>query len=178
VTPSEGQFLWWCHQNAESEALVKAIPGAVETKGSDSEDEKERKLLDFVEGKTRVLVSKPSVAGYGLNLQFCCNTGFVGLNDSWEQFYQAVRRFWRFGQTQPVNVHIIAATAEGASIANIKRKEADAEKMALALVEHTKNLSSRNIRGSIRDVPDYIPTEKRRFHHGFDAWCSRSKGYR
>jgi hypothetical protein len=100
ITPKDRPFVWWCNLNAESEALTKAIPGAVETKGSDSEDMQERKLIDFSEGRTRVLVTKSKVAGFGMNWQHCADTGFVGLNDSFEQVYQSIRRFWRFGQTK------------------------------------------------------------------------------
>lgn len=159
ITPSDRSFVWWCNLNSESELLTKAIPGAVETRGSDPDDVKERKLLDFSEGRTRVLVSKPSVCGFGMNWQHCADTGFVGLNDSFEQFYQAVRRFWRFGQTRPVNCHIISSEIEGATVANIRRKEADAERMAAAMVMHMADLSSAAVRGSIRDVPNYNPTQ-------------------
>ena len=158
MTPTDRPFMWWCNLNAESEGLAKAIPGAVETKGSDSDEEKERKIMDFVEGRTRVLVSKPGVCGFGMNFQHCADTGFVGLNDSWEQFYQAVRRFWRFGQSKPVNVHIVTAVTEGATVANIKRKEADANRMADAMVMHMADLSSQEVRGSVRDKADYLPT--------------------
>ena len=157
ITPTDRPFVWWCNLNAESEMLAKAIPGAVETKGSDPDDVKERKLRDFSEGRTRVLVTKAGVAGFGMNWQHCADTGFVGLNDSFEQFYQAVRRFWRFGQSQPVTAHIIASELEGATVANIKRKEADAERMAAAMVMHMADLSSDAVRGSVRDVPDYNP---------------------
>lgn len=158
ITPTDRPFVWWCNLNSESEALCKAIPGAVETKGSDSDEEKERKLIDFSEGRIRVLVTKPKVAGFGMNWQHCADTGFVGLNDSWEQFYQAVRRFWRFGQEKPVNVHVVAAQTEGATVANIKRKEADAERMASAMVMHTADLTSQAVRGSVRERADYQPT--------------------
>lgn len=157
ITPTDRPFVWWCNLNAESEMLAKSIPGAVETKGSDPDDVKERKLRDFSEGRTRVLVTKAGVAGFGMNWQHCADTGFVGLNDSFEQFYQAVRRFWRFGQSQPVTAHIIASELEGATVANIKRKEADAERMAAAMVMHMADLSSDAVRGSVRDVPDYNP---------------------
>lgn len=158
VTPTDRPFVWWCNLNAESEALAKAIPGAVETKGSDSDEVKERKIIDFVEGRTRVLVSKPSVCGFGMNFQHCADTGFVGLNDSWEQLYQAIRRFWRFGQTQPVTVHMIAAETEGAVVANLRRKEVDADRMAAAMVRHMADLSSLEVRGMTRDRGDYHPT--------------------
>ncbi len=159
ITPTDRPFLWWCNLNSESEMLCRLIPDAVETKGSDPDDVKEKKLIDFIEGRTRVLVTKASVAGFGLNLQHCADTGFVGLNDSFEQFYQAVRRFWRFGQSKPVNCHIIASELEGAVVANIRRKEADADRMAAAMVLHMADLSSEAVRGSVRDIPDYNPTQ-------------------
>lgn len=157
ITPDDKPFVWWCNLNSESEALCKAIPGAIETRGSDPDDVKTRKLTDFSEGRIRVLVTKPSVAGFGMNWQHCADTGFVGLNDSFEQIYQAIRRFWRFGQTKPVNVHFIAAETEGAVVANIRRKEADAERMAAAMVMHTASITSQNVRGISRDTPDYNP---------------------
>ena len=159
ITPTDRPFVWWCNLNAESEALTKAIPGAVETRGSDPDDVKERKLTDFSEGRIRVLVTKPSVAGFGMNWQHCADTGFVGLNDSFEQIYQAIRRFWRFGQTKPVNVHFIAAETEGAVVANLKRKESDAERMAASMVMHMADLSSEIVRGAVRDRPDYDPKQ-------------------
>lgn len=162
ITPADRPFMWWCNLNSESEALTRAIPGAVETRGSDPDEVKEQKILDFISGKTRVLVSKPSVCGFGLNFQHCADAGFVGLNDSFEQVYQAVRRFWRFGQTRPVNVHFIASEIEGAVVANLKRKEADAERMAAAMVLHMADLSSRAVRGATRDRGEYNPTETMR----------------
>lgn len=159
MTPTDRPFVWWCNLNAESEALVRAIPGAVEVRGSDTDTEKERKLVDFSEGRIRVLVTKPSICGFGMNWQHCCDTGFVGLNDSFEQVFQAVRRFWRFGQTKPVTVHFIAAETEGAVVANLKRKEVDAERMAAAMVAHMADLSSKTVRGLVRDRPDYQPTK-------------------
>jgi len=159
LTPSDRPFVWWCNLNAESEALVRAIPGAVEVRGSDTDAQKEKKLIDFTEGRLRVLVTKPSICGFGMNWQHCADTGFVGLNDSFEQIYQAIRRFWRFGQTKPVNVHFIAAETEGAVVANIRRKEIDAERMAASMVMHMADLSAATVRGSERDRPDYEPKQ-------------------
>jgi hypothetical protein len=159
ITPTDRPFVWWCNLNGEADALVKAIPGAVNLSGSDNEDQKERKLIDFTEGRIRTLITKPSIAGFGMNWQHCADTGFVGLNDSFEQVYQAIRRFWRFGQTKPVNVHFIAAETEGAVVSNLRRKEADAERMAAAMVMHTSSISSEVIRGMVRDRPDYLPTQ-------------------
>lgn len=157
ITPADRPFVWWCNLNAESEGLARAIPGAVEVRGSDNEADKERKLVDFSEGRIRVLVTKPSICGFGMNWQHCADTGFVGLNDSFEQVYQAIRRFWRFGQKSAVDVHFIAAETEGAVVSNLKRKEADAERMARAMVQHMADLSSAEIKGMTRDRPDYNP---------------------
>lgn len=160
ITPTDRPFVWWCNLNAESEALVKAIPGAVEVRGSDNDTEKERKLVDFSEGRIRVLITKPSICGFGMNWQHCADTGFVGLNDSFEQVYQSIRRFWRFGQTKPVTVHFVAAETEGAVVANLRRKEADAERMAAAMVLHMADLSSQEVKGMVRTTPDYNPTQQ------------------
>ena len=159
LTPSDRPFVWWTNLNSESEMLTKLIPGAVETKGSDSDDVKERKLNDFSEGRTRVLVTKASVAGWGMNWQHCSDTGIVGLNDSFEQVFQSVRRFWRFGQDRPVNVHFIASEIEGAVVANLRRKEADSERMVDQMVAHMADINAAEIHGQIRDKAGYSPTQ-------------------
>lgn len=158
LTPPDRPFVWWSNLNDESAALAARIPDAVEVRGSDSDSEKERKLEGFSRGEIRVLITKPSICGFGMNWQHCADTGFVGLNDSFEQFYQSIRRFWRFGQTRPVNCHIIAAETEGATVANIQRKEQDADRMAAAMVMHMADLSSEAVRGQVRDTPNYNPT--------------------
>ena len=160
MTPLDRPCVWWCNLNAESEGLTRAVPGAVEVRGSDPEDAKERKLLDFSAGRIRTLITKPSIAGFGMNWQHCRDTGFVGLSDSFEQVYQAVRRFWRFGQTQPVDVHFIAAETEGAVVANLRRKEADADRMAAAMVRHMADLNAEAVRGSTRELPTYAPQRR------------------
>ena len=159
LTPDDRPFVWWCNLNDESAAITAGISGAVEVRGSDDDSGKERKLIDFSEGRIRVLVTKASIAGHGMNWQHCADTGFVGASDSFEQVYQAIRRFWRFGQTKPVNVHFIASELEGAVVANYRRKEADAERMAAALVRHMADLSSMNVRGLARDTPNSAPTK-------------------
>lgn len=158
LTPGDRPFVWWCNLNDESSSITKGIAGAVEVRGSDDDADKERKLIDFSEGRIRVLVTKASICGHGMNWQHCADTGFVGASDSFEQTYQAIRRFWRFGQTKPVNVHFIAAETEGAVVANYRRKEADAERMAAALIRHMADLSSVAVRGMERDRPDYSPS--------------------
>lgn len=158
LTPSDRPMVWWCHLNEESEALVKAIPDSAEVCGSDSNDEKERKLSAFSRGEIRVLVTKPKICGFGMNWQHCADTGFVGLNDSFEQVYQAIRRFWRFGQPSNVNVHFIAADAEGEVLANIKRKEKQADEMADQMVRHMADLTAKQLGSVERGVLDYEPT--------------------
>ena len=103
----------------------------------------------------RVLISKPSIFGFGLNFQHCHNEAFVGLSDSWEEYYQAMRRCWRFGQKQPVTVVIVTSESEGAVLANIQRKEADANKMAQEMINHMHELNEQGLRGSIRTQDEY-----------------------
>ena len=159
ITPADRPFVWWCNLNSEADLLAKGIDGAVNLHGSLTDDRKEKILIDFSEGRIRHLITKPSLAGFGMNWQHCADTGFVGLNDSWEQFYQAIRRFWRFGQSRPVNCHLIAAETEGATVANLRRKEADADRMASAMVAHMADISSTNVRGLSRTVAAYEPRQ-------------------
>ena len=123
VNGMNDQCLVWCHLNDESEKLSAAIDGAVEVKGSDSPEHKKSALLGFAKSEVNTLVSKPRIAGFGMNFQSCNQMVFVGLSDSWEQFYQAVRRCWRYGQKRKVHIHIVSADIEGGVLLNIKRKE-------------------------------------------------------
>lgn len=160
VNSSNDIHLVWCDLNAESEMLKKSIKDCVEVKGSDSPEHKERAMLDFAAGKIKCLVSKPSICGFGLNFQVCHNMSFVGLSDSFEEYYQAVRRCYRFGQTKPVNVNIITSDLEGAVVENIKRKERDSLKMHAAMVEHTKRFVKENIDNIKTFDRNYNPTQK------------------
>jgi hypothetical protein len=155
VNASSEPWVVWCNLNDESSALAKAIPGAVEVRGTDAPDDKEAALLGFADGAYRVLVTKPSIAGHGMNWQHCPNVAFVGLSDSWEQYYQAVRRCWRFGQEREVHVHVYTAETEGAVVANIRRKEADAGRMADEMTSHMRDLNRENVRGMTREQTDY-----------------------
>lgn len=112
----------WCNTNYEADELVRLIPDAIEVRGSESLAEKERKITAFAQGKARVIIGKPQMLGYGLNWQHCSHTAFVGLSYSFEDFYQAVRRLYRFGQKQPVEVVIVAAETEAPLVATLERK--------------------------------------------------------
>lgn len=125
----DGSVLVWCALNDEGDLLESMIDKSVQIAGADKPQDKESRMMGFIDGSHRVLVSKVRIAGFGMNFQHCHNMIFVGLSDSWEQYYQAVRRCWRFGQTKPVNVYIITADIEGMVLENIKRKDEQAEKM-------------------------------------------------
>lgn len=156
---TDEQVLVWCDLNDESKALTKAINGAVEVEGSMSIEEKESGIVGFLEGKNRVLVSKPSIAGFGVNAQNCHMEIFVGLSDSFESYYQAVRRCWRFGQEKPVDVYIVISDAEGAVKQNILRKQRDAERMTGELIAMTKESLKSDMRKTTRISEDYITIE-------------------
>ena len=145
----------WCHLNDESKALAAAIPDAVEVTGSMSADEKEAAIMAFTRGEKRVIVTKPSIAGFGMNWQHCADMVFAGLDDSFESFYQAVRRCYRFGQTEVVNVHLVSSSAEGAVKANLERKQAQANDMAESMVAHMRELTKQIIKGSTVEKSEY-----------------------
>lgn len=156
---NDKQWLVWCDLNCESELLKKLIPGAVEVKGSDSPEHKEKSVMGFSNGSIRVIVTKPSIAGFGINWQNCSNMIFVGLSDSYEAYYQAVRRCWRFGQDNKVNANIIISEREGAVKANIERKEADAERMFDSMVKYTQKILEKEIHKTIRETNTYEPMQ-------------------
>ena len=122
VNDSSDTWIVWCNTNVEADELKSRIPDAVEVRGSDRPDIKESRLADFIHGKTRVLISKPSICGFGMNWQHCHNVAFVGLSYSFEDFYQALRRSYRFGQTKEVNAYIVQARTEGAILSTVKKK--------------------------------------------------------
>lgn len=169
VNQSAEPWLVWCDLNAEGDALTKAIPDAVQVAGANSDEEKESRMLGFADGQFRVLVTKPSIAGYGMNWQHCPNTAFVGLSDSWEKWYQAIRRVWRFGQKKPVHCHVVTSEAEGAVVKNIQRKEADAARMAAEMVKHMSVYNTEAIHKQTVRTADQYQT---RVESG-DGWTMR-----
>lgn len=122
VNNSDDLWIVWCNTNVEADALMARIPDATEVRGSDKPEHKENKLAAFTNSNTRVLISKPSICGFGMNWQHCRNVAFVGLSYSFEDFYQALRRSYRFGQQHEVNAYIVQARTEGAILATVKRK--------------------------------------------------------
>ena len=155
VNRSDEPWIVWCNLNGESEALFKSIDGAVEIRGGHSPEYKEKAMLDFSEGRIKKLITKPSIAGFGMNWQHCCKQAFVGLSDSFEQYYQAVRRCWRFGQKNPVDVYVVTSDTEGAVVANIQRKERDFEAMLSGMISATQEITRGNFRGTRREAAVY-----------------------
>lgn len=131
-----GQWIAWCGLNEEADALARTVDGAVNVQGSMAPDEKADAFEAFQDGRIRVLVTKPSIAGMGMNFQNCHQMTFVGLSDSWESYYQSVRRCWRFGQQSPVTAWIITSELEQQIVENVKRKEAEVAHWVERLVYH------------------------------------------
>ncbi|WP_395704778.1 helicase-related protein [Rhodococcus ruber] len=138
-------WIMWCGMNAEADALTKAIPGAVNVHGSLSPDEKAELLLGFADGDFRVMITKPSIASQGLNYQHCARMAFVGLGDSYEGYYQAIRRCHRYGQTRIVHAHVILSEIESQIADNVRRKERSAAEITAALISEMKK--TRNSKG-------------------------------
>lgn len=147
VNASQDQWIIWCGLNAESAAITAAIPDSIEVKGSDCLEYKIEALEAFQDCEARVLVTKTKIAGFGMNFQNCHNMAFVGLSDSWESYYQAVRRCYRFGQVCAVNAHIILADVEQEIYYNIMRKEAQATIMAQRLIENVQQFERAELDG-------------------------------
>jgi hypothetical protein len=152
----------WCNLNDEGETLAKMIPGAVEVAGRHTLEQKEERLAAFTRGDIQTLITKPKIGGFGLNWQHCPKT-VIFPTDSWEQWYQMVRRFWRFGQTQQVNVHAVASEAETGVIENLRRKEQDAGVMFDGIAAAMSELSREQIRKTERQTTTYTPEQRMEF---------------
>lgn len=169
ISESDDTWIVWCQRNDESKLLTQLIPNAVEITGSHSASEKTDKMMAFSEGKIKVLVTKPSIAGFGMNWQHCKNMAFAGLNHSYEQFYQAVRRCWRFGQNDNVDCHVVVAETQTKILQSIKRKQRDADNMnrEMRLAMSEKNIAE--IRGhQERKTEKYFTDHKT--GNGFDVY--------
>lgn len=152
----EGPVLIWCDLNDESKILSKLIADSVEVTGSDSDEHKEKAMFDFADGKIKSLVTKPKICGWGMNFQVCSTQIFVGLSDSFESYYQAVRRCWRFGQKNTVHVHIISGENDGNVVANVKRKEAEAIEMRKEMVRFMSDISRDELQNATRERDEYV----------------------
>lgn len=135
-----GQWIVWCGLNAEAEKVAANVDGAVNVEGSQTPDFKADAFAAFQDGEIRVLVTKPSIAGFGMNFQNAHQMVFVGLSDSWESYYQCVRRCWRFGQISPVDVHIVVSRLEQQIIDNVRRKEHEVTAWTARLVTHMREV--------------------------------------
>ena len=139
-------FIAWCDLNDESKLLTELIEGAVEIKGADSPQHKEQAMIDFSEGKIKKLVTKPSLAGFGMNWQHCGDMAYTGLSDSFEQIFQSIRRSYRFGRTGPVNVSFVISEKEGAVLKNYRRKEETFNSMIEGMMKYTRDITKENVR--------------------------------
>lgn len=149
----------WCNLNDESQYIAQHS-SCVEITGSQSPDEKEAAILGFTVGDIKKIVTKPRIAGYGLNWQHCNQMVFVGLSDSFEALYQAIRRCWRFGQSQPVTVHIVVSDREGSVLDNIKRKQQQHNQIGEEMRRIMSSITVSQIRGAAMEKADYKPKQQ------------------
>jgi len=155
VNNSGDTWLIWCELNDESSALAAAIPDSIEVRGDMDYSEKESALLGFARGEIGVLITKPKIAGFGMNWQACHRLAYVGLSYSYEQFYQSVRRCWRYGQTHEVEAHVIVTDVERDVLTTIKRKQTDHDTMVIEMGRYMKDTIMHNLKGLERDTIEY-----------------------
>jgi hypothetical protein len=141
ILSSSDTGIAWCHLNEEADTMTRLMPGAVQIKGSDPDEKKEEVILAFCDGQVKKLVTKPKIAAFGMNWQHCSHMTYFATH-SFEQYYQAIRRCWRFGQKNAVMVDTITTQAQGAVMQNMQRKGAACEIMFGQLVEHMNNALS------------------------------------
>lgn len=152
IASTPGQWLVWCGLNDEETAIAAALgPDCVVINGQTDEDDRIALELAWRQGRVRTLITKPKVFGFGMNWQHCNQTVFLGIGDSYEQYYQAVRRVYRFGQARPVDVRIVVSDVEGAIAENVKRKELEANHMAESIVAAVKD-NQASVRTEREDV--------------------------
>lgn len=155
INSSKEKWIVWCNLNAESKYLTKKIEKAVQITGSDSIEHKENSMIAFANGDIDVLITKPKIAGFGMNWQICSNVAFAGFSDSYESYYQAVRRCWRFGQKKEVNVYIVVSKLETNVLENVKRKQIDSFNMRDEMVKNMSDISKVEIRHESKKESEY-----------------------
>lgn len=164
IVLSEPDEKWnvWCNLNDEQDGMAKALGERAVSIDGRTKDAQEAGMLDsWMCGEKSDLISKSKVFGFGLNFQLCSHLVFVGITDSWESFFQTIRRNWRFGQKRKVHCHIVVASTEGDVLENLKRKEREAEQMADEMAEMMLDLTRVNIRGTVREELPYIREVKK-----------------
>lgn len=152
----------WCHLNEEGRRLRQAIAGSVEVSGDDADERKEEAFIAFERGEIRVLVTKPTIAGFGLNWQHCAHETFFP-SHSFEQWYQAIRRCWRFGQKSPVQVDVVCSEGESGVLANLRRKAEACERMFARLVElmnQELTIKPTRVGTAVTEVPTWLQNRK------------------
>lgn len=150
-----GQVIVWCGLNDEAEAVAALIPDCVEISGDDSHSVKVSKILGFVEGDKRAMVTKVKIAGFGLNFQNADTMIFLGLGDSYEQYYQAIRRCWRYGQHRPVHVYVVVTDHESEIVDNVRHKEIEAENLSREIVTAAREYEMEEL-GKVRQTVETI----------------------
>jgi hypothetical protein len=159
VNASDDYWVIWCNLNEESTMLKELIPDAVEVHGSLPVVEKEKRLISFSTGQSRVIISKAKICGFGLNWQHCRNVAFAGVDYSYEKFYQAVRRCHRFGQQRQVDVYLVYTSAEGNVKQILDRKRDQMDDMADQMLEHMREFTRRDVLGTKAEKTDYNPNK-------------------
>lgn len=161
VKGQPGQWLIWCGLNAEQDSIAAELgEDCVSIDGACSDEQKISRERRWRKGEVRCLVTKPSIFGQGMNWQNCHQVAFLGLGDSWESYYQSIRRCWRFGQKSPVEVVIVLSEAESKVAENIRRKEHDAQAVAASVVEHLREFERAEVLESKRETNDYQTGEE------------------
>jgi len=161
VNQDKGQWIIWCGLDVESAQAAKLLPDAVEVKGTDNIESKVKMIEDFQDGKIRILITKSKIAGFGMNFQNASNMVFLGLNDSWEAYYQCIRREWRYGQDNPVNVYLIMHEVESEIYQNIMRKDAMAKRLISSLIDNMQIYEMEELRMETLGKDDYMERTER-----------------
>lgn len=155
VNKSDEQWIVWCGINKEAESMLKLVNESVNVEGSDSPNVKFEKIMNFKEGKTKVLITKPKIAGFGMNFQNANNMVFFGIGDSYEAYYQCIRRCYRFGQEKEVNVKIALAGNEQEIFQNVLRKERNAKNLMMNIIKQVKEEGIKELKGMKHEVMNY-----------------------
>lgn len=173
LTDNGEQWLIWCGLDHESKLAKSNLSDAVEVKGADLPEHKTKSFEDFQDKKIRILITKPKIGGFGMNFQNCHNVIFYGLNDSWETFYQAIRRCYRFGQKLPVNVYVIISDIETQIFENINKKAEMAERMMNGLINEVKTYEMEELGKDVKSIENDYETKEFKTDH-FEAYLADS----